>query len=61
MITATVVNANIGGETTGRGRVNRHARGGAVRLSQIPRNYIDALEYASEIQAVGELLYAMFR
>ncbi len=61
VITATVVNANIGGETTGRGALIGMLAGAQCGLSHIPRNYIDALEYASEIQAVGELLYAMFR
>ncbi len=61
VITAVTVNANIGGESTGRGALIGMLAGAQCGLSHIPRNYIDGLKYCSEIQGVGELLYNMAR
>ena len=58
---ACLVNANIGGESTGRGTLIGMLAGAQCGISKIPRNYIDSLKYSSEIQAVGELLYNMIR
>ncbi len=58
---AVKVNANIGGETTGRGAIIGMLSGAQCGLSSIPRNYIDGLKYNSEIQAVGEMLWQLVR
>ena len=58
---AVCVNANIGGETTGRGAIIGMLAGAQCGISRIPRKYIDSLKYASEIQGVGEMLYNLIR
>ena len=61
VIQSVCVNANIGGETTGRGAIIGMLAGAQCGISRIPRNYIDSLKYASELQGVGEMLYNMLR
>jgi len=58
---AVTVNANIGGESTGRGAIIGLLSGAQCGLSKIPRNLIEGLRFASEIQAVGEILFNIVR
>ncbi len=61
LIEAVSINANIGGETTGRGAIIGMLSGAQCGLSKIPRSYIDGLKYSSEIQGVGEMLYNLVK
>lgn len=49
-------NANIGGETTGRGAVIGMILGAQIGFANLPQDLIAKLKYAGEIQALGDML-----
>lgn len=56
---ALFANANIGGETTGRGAILGMLAGAQCGFSKIPKEFISGLKYNGEIQALGDELYKM--
>lgn len=50
-------NANIGGESTGRGVIIGMLAGAQTGFDNLPQDLVSSLKYAGEIQAVGEMLY----
>lgn len=56
---AIFANANIGGESTGRGVVIGMLAGAQAGFSRLPQDLIARLKYAGEIQAVGDMLHKL--
>ena len=56
---AIFANANIGGESTGRGVVIGMLAGAQAGFSRLPQDLITRLKYAGEIQAVGDMLHKL--
>ena len=50
-------NANIGGESTGRGAMIGMLIGAQTGFSGLPQDLVGRLKYAGEIQALGEMLF----
>ena len=56
---AIFANANIGGESTGRGVAVGMLAGAQAGFSNLPQDLIARLKYAGEIQAVGDMLHKL--